>query len=209
MNWMRPIEFRSKLHWMITRPSKSKAALAFAALVLASANKASGFEEKGYSWNFEKNPIETHFIICENNAPVGASKLIQQAAAKWNYSKLHINFDEDDCPAQRPINYVEFTEFQDKGETGFTATRNDGTKEMKSCRIQFNKDKFWNLSAGAPDKDENDLFSVALHEFGHCVGLDDLKAPGSVMQGRLNAGEMLRELTPDDVAGRNKIYGAP
>jgi predicted Zn-dependent protease len=56
---------------------------------------------------------------------------------------------------------------------------------------------------------QTDLISTALHEFGHCVGLDDVEMSGVVMSGVLLPGQMMRELTSDDLAGRNKIYGSP
>jgi hypothetical protein len=51
----------------------------------------------------------------------------------------------------------------------------------------FNIDRNWYVGPGKPSADQNDLFSVALHEFGHCIGLDN-GAEGSraVMQEKLN-----------------------
>jgi hypothetical protein len=77
------------------------------------------------------------------------------------------------------------------------------------CAIRFNSAKRWYVGSGAPSNTQNDLFSVALHEFGHCVGLADVQTSGAVMSGTLLPGQTARDLKPDDIAGRNKIYGAP
>jgi hypothetical protein len=45
---------------------------------------------------------------------------------------------------------------------------------------------------------------------GHCLGLnhEDSINPPPVMRTELPVGTVVRQLTPDDVAGRNSIYGA-
>jgi hypothetical protein len=59
------------------------------------------YKLEGYDWSYQKNPVETQFVICNKDAPVGASKVIRQVAAKWNYSKLTIAFDPDNCRTKR------------------------------------------------------------------------------------------------------------
>src|SRR5262249_14285539 len=63
---------------------------------------------------------------------------------------------------------------------------------------------------GTPAADQFDWWSVATHELGHCLGLDheDRVSPPPVMQSVLSMGTVMRQLTPDDVAGRDSIYGA-
>jgi hypothetical protein len=46
---------------------------------------------------------------------------------------------------------------------------------------------------------------------GHCLGLDHesrITDPKPVMYPSLEAGEVRHTLTPDDIAGRNAMYGA-
>ena len=62
---------------------------------------------------------------------------------------------------------------------------------------------------GTPAATEYDWWSVAIHEMGHCLGLDHesrITNPKPVMYPSLAAGEVRRTLTPDDSAGRDAIY---
>jgi hypothetical protein len=178
------------------------------ALFIGFAPAAHGFELVDWDWSFQKQPVEGRFVFCNANAPAGASQAIRDAAAKWNYAKFRFSFDADACPASPPQNYVEFGAV--KEVAAVTDFPNEpGTKKMKKCTIRFNSAKDWYVGSGLPSKTQSDLFSVALHEFGHCVGLADVQTPGVVMRGTLLPGETVRDLKPDDIAGRNKIYGAP
>jgi hypothetical protein len=190
------------------RISGSTSAAIAAVLLIGFAPAAGGFELLGWDWSFQKKPIDGRFVFCKTNAPVGASQSIRDAAAKWNYAKFRFSFDADACLASPPPNYIEFGTVNEVAAV--TDSPNEpGAKRMKKCAIRFNSAKNWYVGTGAPSKTQNDLFSVALHEFGHCAGLADVHPPGVVMSGTLLPGETLRDLKPDDIAGRNKIYGAP
>ena len=55
-----------------------------------------------------------------------------------------------------------------------------------------------------------DLFTVAMHEFGHALGLNESSVAGSVMYGTYNG--TMKGLASDDIAGIRSIYssnGAP
>ena len=80
---------------------------------------------------------------------------------------------------------------------------------MIECDITFDSSKKWYTGNGNPDSDENDLLSVATHEFGHCLGLEHSKTPGAVMEEILLKGRIRRDLHEDDIKGRNSIYGQP
>ncbi|MBI4585559.1 MAG: IPT/TIG domain-containing protein [Planctomycetes bacterium] len=61
---------------------------------------------------------------------------------------------------------------------------------------------------GAPKEDEFDLRHVALHEFGHGVGLDHSKVMEAVMYGALIGNGLTRRvLFDDDRAGIESLYG--
>jgi hypothetical protein len=52
-----------------------------------------------------------------------------------------------------------------------------------------------------------DIYTVALHEIGHALGLDHSTVAGSVMEATY--GGARRTLTADDIAGIQAIYGLP
>jgi Matrixin len=79
------------------------------------------------------------------------------------------------------------------------------------CDMRFSNGFNWYTGTGTPPANQVDWWSVAIHEMGHCLGLDHeprITDPKSVMYPSLAAGEVRRTLTPDDIAGRNAIYGA-
>jgi hypothetical protein len=89
---------------------------------------------------------------------------------------------------------------------------------MKKCTIRFNSAKSWyvgNVSDGNPPAGQYDLFTVALHELGHCVGLDDVDRDPThpeavvVMTKYPPADQplpVLRDLKQGDMDGRKAIY---
>jgi poly(3-hydroxybutyrate) depolymerase len=186
------------------------ASIACISVSLCAATSAFAFKLIGWDWSHQANPIATQFVFCGKDAPAGAAQVIKNAAAKWNYSKFTFRFSADDCPSTRPDNYIEFSALDDPNKTAENSHPNEGTStRTKKCALRFNTAKKWNASNGMPSSTQTDLMSTALHEFGHCVGLDDVNMSGVVMSGVLQPGEIMRELTADDLAGRDKIYGAP
>lgn len=72
----------------------------------------------------------------------------------------------------------------------------------------FNSSKTWVDDEFDTTVDPDyDLHTVALHELGHSLGLDHSFVTGSVMAPAYEGGK--RELTPDDIAGIQYIYGVP
>jgi hypothetical protein len=66
--------------------------------------------------------------------------------------------------------------------------------------IHFNNVEAWNAAGGI------DLFSVALHEAGHSLGLAHSSNPNSVMYAYYH---VTAALTSDDIAGIQALYGKP
>lgn len=75
--------------------------------------------------------------------------------------------------------------------------------------VVFNNTKSWNSYRGNLRTPANDLMRVALHEFGHILGLDHPDENGQSVSALMN-GEIsnLDALAADDIAGGRALYGA-
>jgi len=73
--------------------------------------------------------------------------------------------------------------------------------------VHFDEDEDWYVGLGVPGINQIDLFSVALHEIGHAIGLGHSADPTSVMDPTYAPGSTLRDLQPDDIAGIQSHYG--
>lgn len=71
--------------------------------------------------------------------------------------------------------------------------------------IWINDDYLWDTT-GAPARNEVDLESALVHEFGHWLILGHQLEPRSIMYPRLTAGSIKRQLQPEDIAGISAIY---
>lgn len=74
--------------------------------------------------------------------------------------------------------------------------------------MQFDNDGSWTWTSGTPTGGQIDLQSVALHEFGHALGLGHSAVNAAVMYPSISAGTMKRTPQPDDIDGLISIYGA-
>ena len=120
--------------------------------------------------------------------------------------------DSGNFPVDNSVNQIDFGDLEQDSASGATKPFTDGAK-ITECDIRFNKKLNWNSTLSKPQADQWDLFSAALHELGHCLGLGDVPSnpfsddPSPVMENSLAIGTMRRDLTTDDRAGRAAIYG--
>jgi hypothetical protein len=186
--------------------------------LLYTGSKVDCYELKGLSWK----DVKPAFTICAKDAPAGAASRIKEAAAKWKYSKFEFNFTADRCLSDPNwkkndgVNYIAFGKLDPNGSDSDTAesfARNEFATDsniMVECDIQFSTTRKWYANAtGEPGAEETDLLSVAMHEFGHCLGLDHSTTKEAIMGEILAKGKSRRSLNEDDKNGRNAIYGAP
>ena len=83
------------------------------------------------------------------------------------------------------------------------------TGQIVECDVVFNDNYTWSTDADTP-LGEYDVESVALHEFGHWLNLDDLydiADSDKVMYGYLGSGDEVRTLHSCDIDGICYIYG--
>src|SRR5437764_4555416 len=87
----------------------------------------------------------------------------------------------------------------------------DAPDQTIECDMRFSSAVNWYTGTETPAANQFDWWSVATHEMGHCLGLDheDSVTPPPVMRTTLPIGSVMRQLTADDIAGRNAIYSQP
>lgn len=181
------------------------------------AGATSAYSLFGADWTHLPGPREVRFVISAagDGVPAGASATIRSAAALLNTNAIRIRFDPDRCLAEYPrvdnVNSIRFADISPgpltDGHNNAYANRRNDLKRMQECDMVFHIARQWHAAAGPTAPTQHDLFSVALHEFGHCLGLDHSSVEGAVMSATLPVGRERRVLSSDDISGRQKIYG--
>jgi hypothetical protein len=95
------------------------------------------------------------------------------------------------------------------GTLAITLSFADVNGALIESDVLFNAGLKWSTYSG-PLSNPVDLHRVALHEFGHVLGLDHPDQHGQVVSAIMNSaffvGDSLDSLQPDDIAGVNAIY---
>ena len=89
--------------------------------------------------------------------------------------------------------------------TVFLYNYQTGSNELVDTDVLFNYDLVWSTT-GHPDYP--DLQTIAVHEFGHVVGLDHVDDPNAVMYPYGADGLIKRDLSPDDEDLIRECYGS-
>jgi hypothetical protein len=134
---------------------------------------------------------------------------ILQAAQVWA-QQTNINFElvADDGAAQGSGS-------DEQGDPGFGDIRIGGTNFGSSTlaltyqpppanNFSLAGDVTFNTGQGFRVNTTYDLFTVAMHEIGHALGLNESGTPGSVEYGTYNG--VMKGLASDDIAGIRSIY---
>lgn len=170
------------------------------------------FELSGTDWGYKGSPMGEDFVVCLNGAPRGALERIKQAAEKWSYGGFKFTFATEGCLSDSAdnkksdgINYISWSDTKIKIGSAAAYPKKDrgllewGNTNMVECDIEFDKPRKWHVGTRKPNTDENDLLTVAMHEFGHCLGLDHSEVPSAVMEEFLVKGVMRRNLHEADI----------
>lgn len=187
--------------------------LRFTLLVLGSLvvnGSVSGYELTGTDWSYQANPMGEDWRVCTTNLPASGSQRTKDGAAIWNYSGFQFTFGSDACfPGGYPNfddwNVVTYGSGLAAGVLAQTTWWFQGSNTVE-CDMRFSDRYGWYTGTGFPGPSQYDWWSVAAHEMGHCLGLGHSASPSAVMYFSISAGTTKRQLTNDDIAGRNAIY---
>ncbi len=138
--------------------------------------------------------------------------VILQAAQVWA-QQTNINFTvvpDDGAPWGGGVDQQGDPEFGDIRIGGYNF--NDNTLALTAQPPPLNNfsvagDMMFNTGEGFHVGSTYDLFTVAMHEFGHSLGLYESSVYNSVMYGYYTG--IKYGLYPDDIAGIQSIYGGP
>ncbi len=179
----------------------------------------------GAWWGWQDHPIEDGFHLADATLPSGLSSAdvqdqLSAALETWNdvQADLDLRFEGGTELEDLAIDGHFTSLFMDDWEKygadyalAFAATWSWKDGATNDCDVAFLTENSygaidWSADEGGPSGDETDLQAVALHEFGHCLGMGHSKEDDAVMYAYYGA---LRELTDDDIAGIEDLYGAP
>jgi hypothetical protein len=158
-----------------------------------------------------------NWVICPDGMPGDAVQRTKDGAAAWDYEHFQFTFDAEACLSNgvfgilNSVNQIDFGPLPGGVLAQTTSfTFDNAPDQTVECDMRFNRAMNWYTGTGTPAPDQFDWWSVATHEMGHCLGLghEDRINPPPVMRTALPIGTVMRQLTPDDVAGRDSIYGA-
>jgi len=161
-------------------------------------------------------------MLIDGSASWGASA--EDALATWNKYLANVQFtvvrNASVTPADGDnVNNVFFdssfygSDFGDAVAITTEWTRNGGRTRIEADTV-FNSNLNWNsyrgnLRTAAGGGTLYDLQRVALHEFGHTLGLDHPDDFGQVVRAIMNSRvSNIDSLQPDDIRGAQSIYGA-
>lgn len=194
-------------------------ALLLAAVLFASGREAFAFSADPPYW-IRNRTVVMHLSLAGGGFLQDGSASYNQAAANaltaWNQHLVHLQFswvlDSGLPPTQGDgDNSVFFssTVFGDSFGSNtiaitLTSSVSSGTTE---CDVIFNTRETWDSYRGFIQFEAQDLHRVALHEFGHVLGLNHPNESGQQVAAIMNSriGD-LDALTTDDISGARSIY---
>lgn len=199
--------------------------VAMAAITLAISSPAAAWTLLGLDWSWQSGPMSDPFYINHSSFPasVGSQTDVQdaleRALATWG--------DEGDAAFRFTYggpttttswgrgggHVAQFHSSSVGGKLAIARASGFGDR-MQDCDIRFyGANSFgviqWSADPQGASSTTYDLELVALHEFGHCAGLNHSADPQAVMHDPVSrgTGPTQRHLRADDIDGLQSIYG--
>lgn len=206
---------------------RRRAALGALTLGLLASTPAFAYRLIGWDWSWMRSPLSTPFYVNVNSFPAGVGTTQQVTSALQNGMGTW---------ATEGQSAFSFTYGGPTTRTSFTAdgtfisqysntTAGGGTLavsqswgqggQMTECDQRYYAANAygsinWSANPNGASWSEIDLQYTALHEYGHCAGLDHSSNRSAVMYPTTSGGlgPADRHLHSDDVAGLQAMYGA-
>jgi len=175
----------------------------------------SAYSYSGLSWPHPPPPVVKYRINENCGDCTGEGAAVQAAAATWNGAGALFSFSYDGTTTAtaHSQNFVNEILWRNLGSVDTIARvvcwYYQSNNNIVECDMEFNDYYTWSTAA-TPPSGHCDVQTVALHEFGHFLQLNDLyNAADSdkVMYGYYSPGIAKRTLHADDIAGIKYIYG--
>lgn len=172
--------------------------LVLAVVMLALPMVANAYSYSGIHWDSTR----AYYDDRQYTMPSGFIAAIEAAASSWNNAGANFGLQLSTSSS----NDWYMANLGDTGTIGQTWTSYDTiTYHIVSSTTAFNSQKSFSTDGSA---NTYDVESVAVHEFGHWLRLNDIGYPAdAVMNGNITVTQIRRSLTTDDIQGISSIYG--
>ncbi|MCJ7655127.1 MAG: putative Ig domain-containing protein, partial [Dehalococcoidia bacterium] len=183
-----------------------------AELYVPSSTATFPYSYAGFCWPHPPAPVVS-YRINENTADCGGEgATVQTAAATWNapanFSFSYAGASAATAYSYNGVNDALWKDFGSGGTIAHAIIWYSGSTILEND-IEFNDYYVWSTAASCPGG-QFDVETIALHELGHWLCLNDLynaADAAKVMYGYGSTGTTKRALHADDIAGIQFIYG--